>query len=74
MKTTQTFKERINDTHKTVLTESFICKIKATASATGKSEDEIWQMWNNYSSICKNYGQSALFSEFCNWNKLPIID
>lgn len=72
--TTQTFEQRINDTNKTQLAESFIHKIKATASATKKSQDEVYQMWCAYSATCKNADQSALFSEFCEWNKLPIID
>lgn len=71
--TTQTFQERINDTIKIPLAEGFISKIKTIAELSTKSEDEIWLKWCAYSDYCRNADQSAILSEFCQWNNLPIV-
>lgn len=70
--TTQTFQERINDTNKVQLSDGFIHKIKATASLNNISTEDVWQKWVTYSNYCRNADQSAIFSEFCDWNKLTL--
>lgn len=70
----QTFQERINDTNKVQLSTDFIHKIKVTAANSNFTIDEIWQKWNVYATQCRNADQSALFSEFCEWNNLPVIN
>lgn len=71
---TQTFEERINDQSKTPLAKAFISNIKTIANLSGKTVDEIWQLWRKYSDYCRAADQSAVLYEFCQWNNLPVVE
>jgi hypothetical protein len=67
---TQTFAERIADETKVALAVTFVRFIQDTAKLNALTEDTVWQMWQKYSDECRWADQSALTSEFLQWNKL----
>lgn len=73
MKTLTRFEERILDDKKTMLAPSFIKFIKESAPLNGKTEDELWDLWQEYSKTCLYSDQSALIWEFCEWYKIKNV-
>lgn len=65
----QTFEERITDKNKISLAPKFISFVFETAKANNKTADEIWRMWQEYSS----HGMSAIKSEFIQWYNLKAV-
>lgn len=70
MNNKQKFQERINDKTKPELNINFIRFIKELAKNNPFNENEIFEMWRDYSSKCNSYDQSPVKSEFVQWYKL----
>lgn len=47
--------------------ETFRDKVTAKAASCGKTPDEVYAMWREYSNLCRDYDQSAVWPEFLNW-------
>ncbi len=47
--------------------ESFQAVITAKAAECGKTPEQVYGLWREYSDTCRDYDQSAIWSEFLNW-------
>ena len=57
-----TLEERFNNTH-----ASFQQKVISLADQYGKSVQQVYAWWREYSDTCQCYDQSAVFGEFTEW-------
>lgn len=68
----QTLPERAMPTH---LCPQFVANVKEVAAANGLTPEAVYAMWHKYSCDCRDYDQSAIFSEFLSWYRatLPVL-
>ena len=66
----QTLAARIADASKTPLHGPFVQWVRDVARANGKTEDEVYAMWQNHVRMNTDMDQSPTTSEFITWNKL----
>jgi hypothetical protein len=48
---------------------AFQQNIKDVAAKAGKDWSDVYRLWRKYCADCQAFDQSAIFSEFLEWNK-----
>lgn len=67
----QSFFDRVMDKNKVPLSPDFIKFIKNLAYLNNNySQNDIWNMWQEYTTKCTSYDQSPSKHEFVSWYKL----
>lgn len=59
--------ERFAETH-----PGFQAEIKALAEKHGKTVEQVYGWWREYSDACRNFDQSAIMFEFLQWYKAKL--
>jgi hypothetical protein len=69
---TMTLTERPIPEH---LDPGFRDKLASVGSANGISAEAVYAYWHQYSTDCRNFDQSAIWSEFLSWyrEQLPVV-